>query len=62
MLRENLEERFSHIYRKIWINKSRLNTVQVILFPLKGSNYIIKTKSNFGEITEENLYRFILSI
>ncbi len=62
-LRNNLEARFSDVYRRIWIFTTRKNTLQLILFPVnKNENYKIVTKENFGQITEERLALFIESI
>ena len=61
-LRYNLEQRFKGIYRCIWIYKTRLNSVQLILFPNNiNESYRIITKKNFGQITEERLTEFINS-
>lgn len=60
-MERELQALFADTYRRIWVTYSRLDTVQVTLFPIDpNQTYRIITEQKFGEITIEKLRDLIM--
>ncbi len=55
-----LQNRLSSHWRRIWICRSRLNTICITLFPITfSSDYRIITKQNITDLSIDNLVKLI---
>jgi len=57
-VRRDLESELSSRYRKIWIQRTRLGSIVITLFPLKGE-YDIITRKLFKDWTREGILGLI---
>lgn len=60
-MERELETQFNSSYRRIWIQATRLGTIQLTLFPVGiHQDYRFITEKNFGEITIERIRDLIM--